>query len=237
MDDITRKLFEKFINAYKENDTESISRLAKEISVRVEHVGRSGEYDKLLIDVINILLDAGEHATALEIGKRFLNPNVYTDAKLLAEIYILSGDIPRAMEIIYPHLDVVQIDPDFEPLMRFIEEIEKITDVPDEDFRQLDIERDPVIAQIVLILDQLGLGNSVNDQSLPYIYSILKRATRGFKGNKDSWAAAFVYFYNDIMGDTHVTATSIARITGVPPREIYRKSKILYRRFTEEELI
>ncbi len=237
MDDITNKLYEKFIKAYKDDNLETLTRYAKELSVRIENVGRTGEYNLLLFEIIDILLDAGDYATALEIGKKFLNPEVYRDARQLVEIYILSGDVPRAMEIMYPHAERFRRDPDFEPLFRFIEQIEEFSEEKIEEFVQLDIERDPVIAQIVLIFDQLGMGKSVNDQALPYIYKILKRATHGFKGNKDSWAAAFVYFYNDIMGDRHVSASVISRITGVPKREIYRKSKILYQRFAEEELI
>ncbi len=244
MDDITKKLFEKFKKAYNSGDVDSLRRYAEKIAVRFEYVGRVGEYNEMFFELLDNLVDAEEFDLALSIGKRFLNPDLYEDAKRLTEIYLLTGDLMSGIEIIYPHLDIVKEDPEFKEILGLFEVIQEGSGVDELSFQNFtdnaelnEIESDPLIAHIVLIFEKLGVKIDVADKSLPYVYRLLRRATNDFRGNKDSWAAAFVYFYNDIMGDNHISARKISSVTGVSPGEIYRKSRILYERFVEEELI
>ncbi len=244
MDDITKKLFEKFKKAYRSGDVENLRKYAEKISVRFEYVGRVGEYNELFFELLDDLVDAEEIDLALRIGKRFLNPDVYEDAKRLTEIYLLSGDLMSGIEIIYPHLDIVKEDPEFKEILSIFDVIREeggLDEFSAHGFSDRvdlnEIESDPLIAHIVLIFEKLGVKIDVMDRSLPYVYKLLRKATNDFRGNKDSWAAAFVYFYNDIMGDNHISARRISSVTGVSPGEIYRKSRILYQRFLEEELI
>ncbi|GEM_PF-4086910 len=235
MDDITRKLYQKFIKAYNHEDVENLGKFAKEIAVRIEHAGRVGEYNELLFDILDDLLDMGDFDTAREIGEKFLNPEIYEDAKMLTEIYILSGDFISGIETIYPHLDIVREDPDFKGIIDILDKIEAADDEFDGD--ELDsFENDPLAAQILLIFQQLGFDPGELIRSFPYVFETLNRATNGFRGNKDSWAAAFVYFFAGIAGDRHIPASRISEITGISQSEIYRKSRILYNRFMEEDL-
>lgn len=244
MDDITKKLFEKFKKAYNSGDVEGLRKYAEKISIRFEYVGRVGEYNEMLFELLDDLVDAEEYDLALNIGKRFLNPDLYEDAKRLTEIYLLNGDLMAGVEVIYPHLDIVKEDPEFKEILSIFDVIREeggMDEFPSkisiESGELQEIEKDPLIAHIILIFEKLGVKIDVTDKSLPYVYKLLRKATNDFRGNKDSWAAAFVYFYNDIMGDSHISAKRISSVTGVSTGEIYRKSKILYQRFLEEELI
>ncbi len=236
MDDITRKLYQKFKKAYHQDDVENLKTLAQEIAVRIEHAGRVGEYNELLFKILDDLLDAGEFETALKIGRRFLNPEVYEDAKMLTEINILAGDLINGIEIIYPHLDIVREDPDFKGIIDILDKIESGEDNLNGDELE-NFEDDPLAAHILLIFQQLGFDLGRLLKSFPYVFETLSRATNGFRGNKDSWAAAFVYFFSGIAGDEHIPASRISEITGIPPSEIYRKSRILYNRYMEEDLL